>query len=34
MAWSVERTQSLLPAIIAHAMCNLIISVWQWTLYA
>jgi len=33
MAWSVERTRSLLPAIIAHAIFNLTISLWQWAVY-
>lgn len=33
MAWSVERTRSLLPAIFAHATYNLLVSVWQWSIY-
>ncbi len=33
-AWSVERTRSLLPAIIAHTYLNLSISLWQWSVFA
>lgn len=32
-AWSVERTQSLLPAILAHITTNFFIFGWQWLLY-
>jgi membrane protease YdiL (CAAX protease family) len=32
-AWSVERTRSILPAIIAHALYNFTVSIWQWSIY-